>query len=400
MNWFRNIKGISSIGDTISRAPVTATAHCQPATIVRFLAHRLAALCKSLGQVTKGDREWHGRSTRAHSGRCQVLLAGNSPMPHGRLPLPVPDRAIDLGAHSPVMLKLVELATRAAQVDSTVLITGESGVGKERLAHYLHYRSARSRGPFVPVNCGALSEGLIEGELFGHIRGAFTGAVTDHAGLFEAADGGTILLDEIGELSLWMQVKLLRVLQEREIRRVGDHRQRRVDVRVIAATNRNLALDVAHERFRRDLYYRVKVIEFDVPPLRERPADLRALARAILADRSQRMARKISGYTDAALDAILRYEWPGNVRELENAIERACALATGNDVDVDDLPPELWSATRSAASPSEVRPLRDVERDYILEALKRNRGNKTKTAEQLRIGTATLFRKLKAVRAV
>jgi len=292
------------------------------------------------------------------------------------------------------MRDIVDHATRIAPHDSTVLITGESGVGKERLARYIHVHSRRANGPFVAVNCGALSEGLIESELFGHVRGAFTSAVSDHGGLFETADRGTILLDEVGEMSLAAQVRLLRVLQEREVRRVGDTKQRHIDVRVIAATNKNLALHVAQQRFREDLFYRLRVVEFEVPPLRHRPEDLTALADSILARVSAQMSKSVTGYTSDALAAILRYTWPGNVRELENAIERACAFTDGAEIGLQDLPAQL----RLHAVPStgvEVRPLSEIERDYILTTLQQNRGDKRRTAEQLHIALATLFRKLK-----
>jgi transcriptional regulator with PAS, ATPase and Fis domain len=294
------------------------------------------------------------------------------------------------------MERVVGIASRVAEVDSTVLIVGESGVGKERLARFIHEASPRSAGPFIPVNCGAVPDALFESELFGHARGAFTGALNERPGLFEAAHGGTLLLDEVGEVPLPMQVKLLRVLQDHEIRRVGENRQRRVNVRVIAATNRNLAEDVADRRFRRDLYYRLRVVEIVVPPLRERPEDLRGLAQMLLVRICSQMGRPITSYTPNALEQILRYPWPGNVRELENAVERACALATSDVIDVDDLPDEVRHHQTLVITSEQVRPLRDVEREYILAVLERNEGSKTVTAQQLRIGLATLRRKLKS----
>ena len=234
---------------------------------------------------------------------------------------------------SPLMRRLWALAARVAAVDSTVLITGESGVGKERLARLLHDRSPRARGPFVGVNCGACADTLLESELFGHARGAFTGAIQDRLGVFEAAQGGTLFLDEIGDISPAMQVKLLRVVQERELRRVGETRVRPVDVRLIAATHRDLRQEVAHKRFRQDLYYRLHVIDLVIPPLRERPEDLRALAAEFLARTAARLQRPIRGYAPRAFEQILRYPWPGNVRELEHAIERACVLAAGPHID-------------------------------------------------------------------
>ena len=295
------------------------------------------------------------------------------------------------------MQHVVDLARRVAKVDATVLITGESGVGKERIARLVHDESTRAAGPFIAVNCGAITETLLESELFGHARGAFTGAASDRPGLFEAANRGTLLLDEIGEVSPGMQVKLLRVLQEREIRRVGENKSRPVDVRVLAATNRDLAHGVAEGTFRQDLYYRLKVVELHVPPLRDRRDDILPLARVLLADAAVRMARKISGLAPRAADQLLRYEWPGNVRELENAMERAVALARGSRVDLEDLPEEIRQAfPKPVVSEGTVQPLGEVEKEYILAVLELNGGNQTRTAEQLRIGSATLYRKLKS----
>ncbi|MBP7618808.1 MAG: sigma-54-dependent Fis family transcriptional regulator, partial [Geothrix sp.] len=300
-------------------------------------------------------------------------------------------------ARSAAMKRVVDLARRVAKVDSTVLVTGESGSGKERIARLVHEESTRAAGPFIAVNCGAISESLLESELFGHARGAFTGATHDRPGLFESANGGTLLLDEVGEVSPGMQVKLLRAIQEREIRRVGENKNRKVDVRIIAATNRNLSAEVAGGAFREDLYYRLKVVELHVPPLRERREDILPLARVLLAGSALSMKRKISGLTPAATDQLIRYAWPGNVRELENAMERAVALSPGTRVELEDLPEEVRQARpMPAAFDGKVRPLDSVEKDYILEALALNNGNQTRTAEQLQIGSATLYRKLKS----
>jgi two-component system response regulator HydG len=307
------------------------------------------------------------------------------------------DEPLGIVAKSPAMRQIVDLARRLAKVDSTVLITGESGSGKERIARLVHDESTRATGPFIAVNCGAITETLLESELFGHARGAFTGATVDRPGLFEAANGGTLLLDEVGEVSPGMQVKLLRALQEREIRRVGENKNRRVDVRVLAATNRDLAHGVAGGAFRQDLYYRLKVVELHVPPLRERRDDVLPLARVLLADAALRMKRKISGLAPGAADQLLRHQWPGNVRELENAMERAVALARGNRVELEDLPEEIRDAFPTpVAARGKVRPLGEIEKDYILAALEANGGNQTHTAAQLRIGAATLYRKLKS----
>jgi DNA-binding NtrC family response regulator len=300
-----------------------------------------------------------------------------------------------LVARSGAMLRVLELARRVARVDSTVLITGESGVGKERVARLIHDESSRPGGPFVAINCGAVPESLLESEFFGHAKGAFTGATQDRAGLFESANGGTLLLDEIGEVPPSMQVKLLRTLQEREVRRVGETRTRKVDVRVLAATNRDLPAEVHAARFRQDLYYRLRVVELRVPPLRERREDVLVLARTFLGNAAERMRRKVTGITPAAANQLLRYGWPGNVRELENAIERAVVLARGSRIDVDDLPEEVGLAIPSAYAPGDVRPLEDVEREYILAVVRSNQGNKAAAAEQLKIGVATLYRKLR-----
>jgi two-component system response regulator HydG len=307
------------------------------------------------------------------------------------------EEPLGIVAKSTKMLQVVDLARRVAKVDATVLITGESGSGKERVARLVHDESTRAAGPFVAVNCGAITETLLESELFGHKRGAFTGASSDRPGLFEAANHGTLLLDEVGEISSGMQVKLLRVLQEREIRRVGENMSRPVDVRVLATTNRHLAHGVADGAFRQDLYYRLKVVEFDVPPLRDRREDILPLARVLLADAATRMGRKISGLAPGAVDQLLRYEWPGNVRELENAMERAVALARGSRVDLKDLPEEVRQASpKPVVNADAVQPLNEIEKEYILAVLKLNGGNQTRTAEQLDIGSATLYRKLKS----
>jgi len=307
------------------------------------------------------------------------------------------DEPMGVIAKSPPMEQLVDLARRVAKVDSTILVTGESGSGKERIARLLHDESARAAGPFIAVNCGAVTETLLEAELFGHARGAFTGATHDRPGLFEAANGGTLLLDEVGEVSPGMQVKLLRALQEREIRRVGENKVRRVDVRIVAATNRDLAQGVTGGTFRQDLYYRLKVVELHVPALRDRKDDILPLARVLLADAAMRMNRKLTGLAPATADQLLRYEWPGNVRELANAMERAVALARGSRVELEDLPEEVRQAfPKPVATSGTIRPLEEIEKEYILAALSLNNGNQTHTAEQLQIGSATLYRKLKS----
>jgi two-component system response regulator HydG len=296
---------------------------------------------------------------------------------------------------SPAMHRVIDVARRVAQVDSTVLLTGESGVGKERIARFIHDESSRAGGPFVAINCGAVPENLLESELFGHVRGSFTGATQDRIGLFEAANSGTLLLDEIGEVPPPMQVKLLRALQEREIRRVGENRNRAVSARVIAATNRDLVSEIRAARFREDLYYRLRVVEIGIPPLRERREDILPLARAFVVDAAERTGRKVSGFTPAAAHQLLRYLWPGNVRELENAVERAVVLTRRSRVDIEDLPGEVGLAVPDAVAATDVRPLAEVEREYIQSALRAVGGNRSKAAKKLGIGEATLYRKIK-----
>lgn len=310
------------------------------------------------------------------------------------------DGADPLGivAKSKVMKKVVEFARRVAQVSSNIIITGESGTGKERIARLIHDESPRATRPFIAVNCGAIAETLLESELFGHVRGAFSGATYDRLGLFEAANGGTLLLDEIGEVSPGMQVKLLRVLQERVIRRVGENKTRPVDVRLLAATNRNLAQEVENGDFRQDLYYRLKVVELHLPALRERRDDILLLARELLTEASERMKRNITQLTPLVADRLLDHEWPGNVRELRNVMERAVALARGTSVELEDLPIDIRVARNPSLprSAEGIRRLADVEKDYIIASLELNDGNQTRTSQQLGISSATLYRRLKS----
>ena len=312
-----------------------------------------------------------------------------------------PEAAADVHAappasprRAPAMQRVLDLARRVAQVDTTVLITGESGVGKERVARFIHDESARTAGPFVAINCGAVPETLLESELFGHARGSFTGATQDRPGLFEAANNGTLLLDEIGEVPPAMQVKLLRVLQEREVRRVGENKARPVNVRVLAATNRDLVEEIRAARFRQDLYYRLRVVEIRVPPLRERRDDILPLARTFLAGLAgAHRAASTPSFSPAAAHQLLRHDWPGNVRELENAVERAAVLATSDRIEVEDLPDDVRAvAATETGSPCS---LAEVERQHILAVLHASDGNRAKAAATLGIGTATLYRKLK-----
>jgi len=292
------------------------------------------------------------------------------------------------------MQRVFALVGRVAPTDATVLITGESGVGKEHVARQVHQQSARRDAPFVAVSCGEFAETLLESELFGHVRGAFTGAMHDRQGVFEAAHRGSLFLDEIGDVSPALQVRLLRVLQAREVRRVGETRARPIDVRVIAATHRDLAAEVSQGRFRQDLYYRLRVVDIHVPPLRARQADVAVLAEQLLTRIAARMDRPIQGYTDAARELLMRYEWPGNVRELEHAIERACAVSEGPMIDVTDLPEALQREVVFHPTGYAARPLREVEREYVRLVVQRHGGNRRRAAQELQISLATLKRKL------
>lgn len=313
-------------------------------------------------------------------------------------------QAEPLVAKSPSMRRVLELADRAAASEATVLITGESGTGKERLARYLHEHSKRSSGPFVAVNCGALPESLLESELFGHVKGAFTGATSDTKGLFEAAASGTLFLDEIGETSLAMQVRLLRALQERTVRPVGATKDVEVDVRIIAATNQDLAGMVEAKTFRKDLFYRLQVVPLELPALRERREDLLPLARQFIARTCAENSCGPCALSSGVLDALGHYSWPGNIRELENAIERAVILAEGQPrIEVGDLPPEIRGGQGApiAAGDGEtgcatIVPLSEVERRHILETLDQLGGNRKATAEALGIGENTLWRRLRS----
>ncbi|MCI0696120.1 sigma 54-interacting transcriptional regulator [candidate division KSB1 bacterium] len=292
------------------------------------------------------------------------------------------------------MQGVFELIARIAQTDITVLIEGESGTGKELVARAIHQASSRAHRPFIAVNCGALPESLLESELFGHVRGAFTGAVSNKRGLFEETNGGTIFLDEIGEMSPALQVKLLRFLQDGEIKRVGSNETLKLDVRVIAATNRRLQQMVNEGQFRSDLYYRLNVIGINLPPLRERPEDVEFLAGYFLRKFAQRMRKPVSGISGEAMQRLREYHWPGNVRELENVLERAVALAADNKLDTLDLPPTVRDASLATHVPARLS-LKEVERQHILETVDACNGNYDEAARVLGIGRTTLWRKLK-----
>ena len=299
-------------------------------------------------------------------------------------------------ARSPEMQRVLELVARVAPSDATVLIQGESGTGKELIAKAIHHASPRAAGPFVAVNCGALPEPLLESEIFGHVKGAFTGAVATKRGLLEDAQAGTFLLDEVGEMPVGLQVKLLRALQEREIRRVGGNQPIAVNTRVLAATNRDLAQRVREGRFREDLYYRLNVVLVTLPPLRERREDVALLAEHFLARAGERRGRVLR-LSPAAAERLLSYAWPGNVRELENAVERASLLATGDTILPDDLPPHIALGTGLGSAPAlpGQTNLAAVEKAHIVQTLERCGWNHSRAAEALGIGRTTLWRKLK-----
>jgi two-component system response regulator AtoC len=299
---------------------------------------------------------------------------------------------------SPAMQHMRATINKVAQSDATVLITGDSGTGKELVARALHFAGRRASGPFVPVNCGALVGTLLDSELFGHVRGAFTGADTSKRGLFVAADGGTLFLDEIGELPLELQPKLLRALQDGEVKPVGGPSAIRVDARVIAATNRTLQDQIAGGAFREDLFYRLAVITIDVPRLRDRPGDISLLARHFAEQAALRAERGRVSFTDAALAHLAAQPWPGNVRELENTIERAVILATGDMIDVADVAgprPAAQSPSFATFSGDHVPTLDELERAHILKVLELCDGQKTKAAQMLGINRTTLWKKLR-----
>ncbi len=307
-----------------------------------------------------------------------------------------------LGTSGP-MLKMCDLVTRVADTETTVLITGESGTGKELVAKALHAKSGRRDGPFVAINCAAMPESLLESELFGHLKGAFTDARSARPGLFIRASKGTLFLDEIGEMPPGMQAKLLRALQERTVRPVGGDQEQPFDTRLLAATNRDLESEVEEKRFREDLFYRINVVRIHVPPLRARGSDILLVAQHFLERYANQSHRAVVGMTGAAADRLLSYPWPGNVRELQNCIERAVALAQFDRIGVDDLPEKIrdYRAVRiniESNDPADLLPMEEVERRYILKVLEAVGGNKTLAAQVLGFDRRTLYRKLERSR--
>ncbi len=314
------------------------------------------------------------RSQRAPTGEPQAMLPG-------------------LIGDSKVMRQVYDAVHKAAATSGIVLITGESGTGKELVARAIHYGSTRLSAPFVPVNCGGIPEGLLESELFGHVKGAFTGATESRAGFFHAADGGTIFLDEIGETSASMQVKLLRVLQDREICMVGSNRTREVDVRILAAKNKNLSSLVKKGTFREDLFYRVNVIVVTVPPLRERGDDVLLLARHFADKFAAETGKRTPDFSEKVLQLFRNYYWPGNVREIENLVYHLVVMTEGDLVEVPDLPSHMRFSVSGGLGPH--RTLAEVEHEHIRSVLAHVKGNKTQAAELLQIDRKTLRKKLK-----
>lgn len=319
--------------------------------------------------------------------KLHLQRSGRSPgmqtpaLPHGMI------------GESEAMRKITQAVAKAASTAATVLITGESGTGKELAARAIHYGSARAPAPFVPVNCGGIPDSLLESELFGHVKGAFTGAAESRAGFFHAADGGTIFLDEVSETSASMQVKLLRVLQDKEVCMVGSSRARKVDVRILAATNKDLWTLVKKGVFRKDLFYRLNVITIVLPPLRDRNNDILILANHFAHRFAEEFGRAKPRFSDRAMAALRDYDWPGNIRELENVVQRLVLMTEGELIDVPDLPPLMrFSALRSQGLD---RTLADVEAEYITNVLASVGGNKTRAAEILGIDRKTLREKLR-----
>jgi two-component system, NtrC family, response regulator HydG len=344
--------------------------------------------------ITKDFRMAELRKVVSRALETQKLLAENQ-----RLHQALKERSASgrIMGRSEAFLKIMQMVTQIAPMKSTVLLSGESGVGKELVAEAIHQQSPRRPHPLVKLNCGALPEGLIESELFGHEKGAFTGAIQQRKGRFELADGGTIFLDEISEMPPVTQVKLLRVLQEGEFERVGGTETLKTDARVIAATNRNLEEEVQEGRFRKDLFYRLNVIHMVIPPLRDRQEDIPLLALHFLDKFCLENDRPPMGFSPEAMRALKSYGWPGNVRELQNMVERAVALCASNMVEVEDLPDEIRQY--SPEDDHIVLPvgssLEEIERQAIVQTLKKTGGDKELTARLLGIGLATLYRRLK-----
>lgn len=295
---------------------------------------------------------------------------------------------------APEMQPLFRLMERVAQTECTVLVRGETGSGKELVARAIHALSRRGRGPFRAINCATFSPTLLESELFGHVRGAFTGAVSDHPGLFKQADGGTVFLDEVAEMPLEIQARLLRVLEDRTFAPVGGTKAVTVDVRLISATHKALRREVAAGRFREDLMYRIRVVPLFLPPLRQRTGDIEALVWHFIDQCNEHGLRRVEAVSRAAMDALLDYSWPGNIRELRNVIEHAFVVGEGAVLDMQDLTPELRGEPPPGEEQATEKSLQQIERERIVAALTKHRGRKAQTATELGISRSTLWRKL------
>ncbi len=376
-----------------------AKEHCPDADVILLTAYAGWESAKEAIQLGASDYFEKGHEPDELIHRIDKALADKAlRRENANLRAQVRDRYAlpGLVTASAQMAQVLDLVRRVAPTDATVLIHGESGSGKEVIAKALHHASPRARGSFVAVNCAALPETLLESELFGHVKGAFTGAAVSKKGLFEEAHQGTLLLDEIGEMPASLQAKLLRTLQSGEIRRVGSTQAITIDARVVAATNRDLAQMIRQGGFREDLFYRLNVIPVSLPPLRERREDIPLLAEHFLARFAERQGRVLR-LGPAAMERLLRYPWPGNVRELENAMERSAILAQTETIQPEDLPPHVTAGLTLGPAPTlaSAQTLAETERLLIMQTLERSGGNHSRAAESLGIGRTTLWRKLK-----
>jgi Nif-specific regulatory protein len=354
---------------------------------------------------TQEDVEW----LEIYSGQAAVAIAGarNMEEAHSEIKLLKDQLKNDQGYHtiiakSPAVLEILEIIDRAAKADSSVLILGESGVGKELFAEQVHLRSRRSRSPFVRVNCAALPDGLLESELFGHVKGAFTNAVSNRQGRFEMADGGTIFLDEIGDLPLPLQAKILRVIQEKKFEKVGSDVTVSVNVRIVAATNKDIEQQVQNGRFREDLYYRLNVLPIFIPPLRQRPEDIAELSQFFLENFMKETKKQFAGFSRDALDAMLSYSWPGNVRELQNCIERACVTGRNKRIEREDLFPgtagQSFTGGKGAAQQKIKNAVNVFKAGFIRKVLEDSQWNQTEAARALAIQRTYLSRLIKELK--
>ena len=371
--------------------------HCSEADVILLTAYAGWESAKEAMQLGALDYFEKGREPDELFDRIDRALADQAlrrEQDSARGPMAEGEAVPGIVFRSSAMRQVLDIVARVAPTDATVLIHGESGTGKELIARAIHRGSRRARRPFVALNCGALPETLLESELFGHVKGAFTGASVNKKGLFEEADGGTVFLDEIGEMTPGLQVKLLRTLQDGEVRAVGSTQPITVDTRVVAATNQNLDVLMRQGRFREDLFYRLNVIAFAIPPLRERREDIPLLVEHFL-DRFNRKQGRALRLEDDALQLLLGHPWPGNVRELEHALERMVILGEGDTITIDDLPSRIANGGEAEGAAPSRGSLADTEKAHIREMLERHGWNYSRTADALGISRTTLWRKLK-----